>query len=202
MIGCVAVYPTPRLGVYLKSDSDAGWNSIMAGHGKWLVMTCQLAVLDWFYVVLMSHYDKYCKFTSVDYRQCCGMLPTLRYQSCIVKGAGWKFCLQNSRCWVEIISIQHQPVIPRIENPVIRPLQIRGSATHLFLYFLQYWLTSKYYNPIHQFLAAMSNSSFWAPSHIGCWEELHPSSMSEGWWLDGNLVKSRLPITYFSVAQL
>ena len=59
-----------------------------------------------------------------------------------------------------------------------------ASATYFFMGFPQYRLTPKHHDPIHQFLTARSHSSLRARGHVGCWEDFHPASLSEGWcWL-------------------
>ena len=60
----------------------------------------------------------------------------------------------DRRCLFEIISTQHQAVIPCIKTSLIRPLQICGFATHLFVDFPQYLYGLKHHNPFNQSLTA------------------------------------------------
>ena len=83
----------------------------------------------------------------------------------------------DSRCWVEIISTQHQAIILRIENSLQR-LRFRYT---LIYGFPRYLLPLKHHNPIHHLSTAGSNSSLRARGHVGCWVEFHPASLSGGW---------------------
>ena len=79
----------------------------------------------------------------------------------------------DSRCWVEIISTQHQAVIPFTENPLtIRPLQRLWYRYTLIHDFSSISTCTKHHNPFHQSLTAVSNSSLRARGHVGCWVEL------------------------------
>ena len=85
----------------------------------------------------------------------------------------------DGRCWVEIISTQHQAVILRIEKSLIRPLQRLWFRYTLVYEF--YLLTLKNHNPIQHLSTAGSNPSLRTRGHVGCWMEFHRASLSEGW---------------------
>ena len=99
------------------------------------------------------------------------------YHSCIFRrDAAWVGI--DERCWMEIISTQHQAVVLRLETHLFVHFKSCGSTT--YVHFPQYLLTQEHHSPIHQLLTAESNSSSRARGHVGSWVKFHPASLSEG----------------------
>ena len=94
--------------------------SIMAGHGQWRVIVCQLVGYGWFSVDLISYTHQHCDFTSIG-----------RYEV-VVCSQLWNMTAVffismlgeiDLRCWVKIISTQPQAVIPCIETWWRHPME-------------------------------------------------------------------------------
>ena len=92
----------------------------------------------------------------------------MKYQNRIFRwDAECNSCRQTSRCWVEMIFTQYQPIIPCIQNLSIRPFQ-RLWFWYTFGYgFPWIFIYIKSYNSIHQLLTSEPNSSLKARSHVG-----------------------------------
>ena len=78
----------------------------------------------------ITYNDQHCYFTSIGKIWNRGMLQKVRYQNRIFLQWCW---VQIERCWVEIVSTQHQAVILRIENSPIGP-HWRLWFRHTFIY--------------------------------------------------------------------
>ena len=97
----------------------------------------------------------------------------MRYEDVVCSGIS-RWVESDRRWWVEIISIQHQAVIPHIENSIIPPLLRLWFCCSIIYVFPQHLLILIHKNPIHQLLKAASNSSFRAHGQVGCWMKYHP----------------------------
>ena len=107
------------------------------------------------------------------------MLLKVKYLSRIFSSGCWMEI--DRRCWVEIISTQHQAFLWRIDNSLIRPLQ-QLCFRYMFLFgFSSISTYTKTSQSHYQLLTAGSHSSLTAGGHVGCWVEIHPASLSEGW---------------------
>ena len=93
-------------------------------HGMRRVMVCHLTAQGWFSVVLIN-YNDHCRsvlrfyFSRWDMKS--WYAPESQMSELYFTSGCWMEI--DKRCWVEIISTQHQAVIARIENPLFRPLQ-------------------------------------------------------------------------------
>ena len=114
---------------------------IMAEHGKWRVMACQLAAWCWFSVISITYNDQHCDCTSVGEMRSRRLHRRARYLSRIfhrdarcksTRDAGWKYFPPSTK-----------PFFCALKPQWFFHSKGRGFVIHLFMDFSQYLLTMK-----------------------------------------------------------